>query len=97
MTGQYRLSPAARSDLDEIWDYSAEQWGPDQADNYVLDLIGAIERIASGKRHGRPCDNIRAGYFKFACQSHLIFYKKEKDAVVLIRVLHQRMDFNRRL
>jgi len=24
---RYILSPAARADLDEIWEYSAENWG----------------------------------------------------------------------
>ncbi|MFQ8432040.1 type II toxin-antitoxin system RelE/ParE family toxin [Amaricoccus sp. W119] len=25
------LSPAAQADLDEIWDYTAERWGQEQA------------------------------------------------------------------
>jgi toxin ParE1/3/4 len=97
MTARYRLSPAARSDLDEIWDYSAERWGANQANTYIRELAGAIERIASRKRRGRACDDIRAGYFKHACQSHVIFYRMEGEAVVVVRVLHQRMDFDRRL
>ncbi|HEX3653687.1 MAG TPA: type II toxin-antitoxin system RelE/ParE family toxin [Rhizomicrobium sp.] len=97
MTARYRLSPAAQSDLDEIWDYSAEHWGADQEDGYIRDLAGAIERIASGKRRGHSCDEIRLGYFKYACQSHVIFYKLEESAIVVVRVLHRRMDFNRRL
>ena len=26
------FSPAAAADIENIWDYSAEHWGPDQAD-----------------------------------------------------------------
>jgi len=94
---RHRLSPAARSDLDEIWTYSVEHWGVDRADRYIRDLIGAVEQIASGKRRGRACDDIRPGYFRCACQSHVIFYKLTAATVDIVRILHQRMDFTRRL
>jgi len=29
---RYILSPRAQADLDEIWDYTAERWGVDQAE-----------------------------------------------------------------
>jgi toxin ParE1/3/4 len=94
---RYRLSPAAQSDLDEIWTYSADRWGADRADRYIRDLIGAIEKIASGKRRGRACDDIQLGYFRCTCQLHVIFYKLTAETADVIRILHQRMDFTRRL
>ena len=97
MTARYRLSPAAQSDLEEIWNYSAENWGADRADKYIRDLIGALERIASGKRRGRACDELRPGYFRYPYESHVVFYKLNGKNVDVIRVLHQRMDFIRRL
>jgi len=97
MTGRYRLSPAARADLDEIWNYSAENWGATRADKYVRDLAGALEKLACGKRRGRACDHIRPGYFRYPCQSHVFFYKIDGKNLDVIRILHQRMDFTRRL
>jgi toxin ParE1/3/4 len=94
---RYRLSPAAQSDLDEIWTYSADRWGAARADRYIRDLIGAVEKIAAEKRRGRACDDIRPGYFRCTCQSHVIFYKLTAARVDVIRILHQRMDFTRRL
>ncbi len=91
------LSPAAQSDLDEIWDYTAEQWSFDQADHYILGLIRDIEEIGSGKKSGRACDDIREGYFKFFSGSHVVFYRKAKPLIDIVRILHQRMDFNRHL
>ena len=29
---EYRLSPAAERDLEDIWTYTVEHWGADQAD-----------------------------------------------------------------
>ena len=97
MKARYGLSPAAQSDLDEIWNYSAEHWGADRADSYVRDLIGAVEKIAAGKRRGRACDEIRQGYFKYSCEQHVLFYRMSDEALDVVRILHQRMDLKRRL
>ncbi len=32
------FSPAAETDIDDIWDYSADNWGPDQADRYTDEI-----------------------------------------------------------
>ena len=34
---RYRLSPAAEADLENIWDFTAQQWSPDQAESYIRD------------------------------------------------------------
>ena len=43
---QYRLSPAARRDLEEIWLYSAEKWSVDQAERYTDALEEAFDRLS---------------------------------------------------
>jgi hypothetical protein len=32
---EYRLTPSAKSDLIEIWHYTAETWGEQQAEKYL--------------------------------------------------------------
>jgi len=34
----YRLTPAAKSDLLKIWNYTAETWSEKQAEKYLLDV-----------------------------------------------------------
>ena len=97
MKPRYVLSRKAQSDLEEIWDYSAAQWGATQANQYASDLIVTIEAIASGKRAGRACEEIRPHYFKIQSGSHIIFYRKVNSKIEVVRILHQRMDFGRRL
>ena len=97
MRGRYALSPRARGDLDEIWDYSAERWGEQQAESTIRAIQKAIEAVASAPRRGRSCDEIRTGYFKYAAGSHVIFFRLTKTGIDVVRVLHQRMDFNRHL
>ncbi len=94
----YALSPRARSDLSDIWDYSAKHWGRDRADRYVRQIIYVCVDLASGQRRGRSAELIRVGYFKFTAGSHVLFYRiGTKGRIEVIRVLHQRMDAERHL
>ena len=89
--GGYRLSPRAEDDLEEIWLYTLTHWSLEQADSYHADFVAAFEGLASGAKKGRRVD-IRAGYFKYAVGSHLVFYRESDARIDVIRVLHQRMD-----
>ncbi|WP_312163551.1 type II toxin-antitoxin system RelE/ParE family toxin [Phenylobacterium sp.] len=93
----YVLSPKAKADLSEIWDYSADRWGAERATDYVLDIRRAIERAAAHPLHGRACDEVRAGYFKVSVGSHIVFYRLVDEMLDVVRVLHQRMDIGRHL
>ena len=94
---RYLLSPRARADLDDIWDYTVETWSAEQAERYIRILQQAIETIAADPTRGRACDDIRPGYRKFSVGSHVIFYRRLDSAVDVIRILHQRRDFERHL
>jgi toxin ParE1/3/4 len=93
----YILSPRAQADIEEIWDYTAETWDDDQAERYIRQILDAIERIAADPRRGRPCDHIRPGYRKYSVGAHVLFFKVIGDRIDVVRVLHQRMDFERHL
>lgn len=95
--GGYRLTPAAQRDLSSIWDYTVERWDENQAEIYVLEIRGAIERIADQPVRGRAIDEMRAGYRRYAIGSHVIFFVATDDGVDVIRILHQRMDPTRDL
>ena len=91
------LSPRAQADLDEIWDFTAERWGLDQAESYLRLLQGAIEAIAAEPQRGRACDDIRTGYRKYPVGSHVLFYRPTATDIDVVRILHQRMDVTRHL
>lgn len=94
---RYILSPKAASDLDEIWNHTLAQWGDAQAERYIRDIQQAIEGAVADPRRGRPCDHIRTGYFKLSAGAHVIFYRLVSGELDVIRILHQRMDFDRHL
>lgn len=91
MTG-YVLSPLARDDLDQIWDYTAQRWDETQAEAYLRMIQAAIDAVAANPKLGRPYDEVRSGYRCHRAGSHLIFYREAADAIDVVRVLHERMD-----
>ena len=46
---------------------------------------------------GRSCDAICEGYRKFRVGRHVIFYRVIDRGIDVVRVLHQRMDFESHL
>jgi toxin ParE1/3/4 len=89
---RYRLSPAARGDLDSIWDYTADRWNVDQADRCVRELVDAVNQLCSGASKGRRIDQVRQDYLQFPVASHLIVFRQTAATIDVIRVLHRRMD-----
>lgn len=93
----YTLSPRAKADIEDIWDFTEKRWGLNQAKRYTRELQRAIETIARDPRRAHNCDDIRPGYRRFSVGSHIIFFVTRVDQIEIIRVLHQRMDFDQPL
>ena len=94
--GHYRLAPLAESDLEDIWDYTAENWSKEQAERYHRGIVAVMEELAAGAKSGRPID-IREGYFKYPVGSHFVFFQQSDEGIAVIRILHQSMDTDRHL
>jgi len=92
----YLLSPLAEADLENIWLYTFKNWSLEQADSYINDIVTVFEGLTSGDIVGRPVD-IRDGYFKYPAGSHMVFYRFSDAGLVVMRVLHGRMDTERHI
>ncbi|MEG3180051.1 type II toxin-antitoxin system RelE/ParE family toxin [Sphingomonas sp. LT1P40] len=90
------FSPAAEADLDDIWDYSADNWAPDQADRYTDEIRDACKALASGAKRGRVVD-VRPGYLKLTTGSHIVYFRERGDRLEIVRILHVRQDSERHL
>lgn len=91
----YALSPAARADLEEIWDHTVGRWGEAQAEFQIRNIQKACEALSGGALVIRSAGDIRAGYRKAAVGSHVIYFRARSDAVEVVRILHRRMDVAR--
>lgn len=94
---RFVLSPRAQIDLEEIWDYTSLRWSEPQAERYIRSIWIAIELIASDPSRARACDDVRPGYRKYFIGAHVLFIREIEGGVNVVRILHQRMDFERHL
>ena len=94
---QLGLTRKARADLDAIWNYTAQHWGEEQAEAYLLSLGETMQLLAKQPGLGRKIDDIREGYFKFPAASHIFIFRLTPGAIEIVRILHKSMDVERQL
>ncbi len=89
---RFKVSKEARDDMRKIGHYTQRKWGKDQRRKYLDDLDKRFGLLAENPLLGRRCDNIIEGYSRFEYISHVIFYRQEKNFIVISRVIHQSRD-----
>lgn len=94
---EHRLSPSAVRDLESIWRYTADTWSVEQARRYTGTLTHAMEELAGAPHLGVACDHIRPGYRRRRVGEHVVYFRAAKYGVMVVRILHNRMDPSRHL
>jgi toxin ParE1/3/4 len=89
----YTLSKQAAADFRAIARDSLQKWGEARTDSYLRSLFETARRLADFPELGRETAHVRPGLSRMASGSHVIFYRKQKDGVLILRILHERMDF----
>ena len=96
--GKYILSNKAVADLSFIWIYTVDQWSEKQADKYYLMLLSFCQDLAAGKVSGKLYTEVDKDLLGFKAGQHILFYKKQHTGhILVVRILHSRMDLNSRL
>jgi toxin ParE1/3/4 len=89
----FRIQDRAGRRLDEIYGYTRDNWGEEQAAHYIRDLFKRFEEIAVRKTAWRPVP-AEFGVDGFYCrhEHHYIYWRVLSDgAVGIVTVLHERM------
>ena len=89
----YLLGPQADQQLDQIYEYTAGEWGEDQADDYVELLFQYFADVSAKNVLWRavPAEFGIEGYFG-KCEHHFIYWKVlETGEVAFVAILHERM------
>lgn len=90
---KYRLSKKAVEDLENIWEYTFDNWSVAQADRYYTLIIDEIEFISKNSYSGKSMEHVKPGYRATIVKSHVIFFRIDNHGhVEIIRILHQMMD-----
>lgn len=83
MKFNFEISKLALKDLDEIWEYSAEQWSKLQANRYYKEIIQVIREICNNSEIGKAIDYVRQGHRRINVKSHMIVYKIKKEIIYI--------------
>jgi len=88
----------AIDDLNDIWNYTFEQWSENQADTYYALLKSSCKEIGENPELGRDYSGIRGNLLGLKTGKHIIFYHLiTAGEIEVIRILHERMDLENRL
>lgn len=93
----YLVKPEAENDLKEIGRYTRRTWGKEQGRKYLRSIHEKVLTLADNPNLGVMRDDVATGYRSAHTGHHHIFYRVERDTVVIVRVLHESMDVQRHL
>ncbi len=91
----YRLAREADSDLASIYEYTITNFGLRQARNYLGGLLRCFEYLGEYSDAGPQVEQLATGLRRYPYRSHTVFYTLHDRGVLVVRVLHERMDATR--
>jgi plasmid stabilization system protein ParE len=90
VTSRYVLHPEALRDLEDIWEYIAQD-NPDAADRVIDELFNALDTLAASPRVGLRRPDLTSRPLRFwPVRSYLIAYVPEEQPLEVVAVLHGR-------
>lgn len=90
---QVRIQEAASYRLDEIYRYTCDRWGEEQASRYITGLFDALDSIANHQTSSRPipAEFGVEGYF-LRYERHFVYWRWLSNGDVgVVTILHERM------
>jgi len=89
MTG-YDFHPEAAVDLDEIWDFIAED-NLDAADKVIADILARIDALVAFPHQGHKRPDLTSRPLRFTVvREYLIAYAPEEKPLWVVAVMHGR-------
>lgn len=84
--------PSAEADLEEIAIYTKQQWGREQARDYLALLRAEMEGLRRFPRRHPHYASLLGAFHRAPSGDHRIYYRLEGETIIVVRVLHSRMD-----
>lgn len=94
---KFDLSDAAAADLQAIANYTLENWGPEQEEEYLGGIWKLLQQIASRPEGCRIRPEFGKMYRSAKYRRHVIFFVAGSERTQVVRVLHGAMDFGSHL
>ena len=84
---RYYLTPTALRDLEDLWDFIAED-NPTAASEVVQTILAAADRLAEFPRIGHPRVDLADETLRvWPVNSYLIIYRPDQEPIEIIRII----------
>lgn len=90
---QIRVQEAASYRLDEIYRYTRDHWGEEQAERYINGLFEALDGVSTRLTPSRPIPGEFGidGFF-FRYEQHVVYWRRLSNGDIgVVTILHARM------
>ena len=95
---KFYLTNKANEDLDEIWEFTFDEWSEMQADKYYFEILNCCQFLAENQNLGKIYSEIDNNLFGYLINKHIIFYQTiSKFEILVVRILHTKMDLKSRI
>lgn len=86
------VSPEAKQDLIEVYQYTLQHWGQTKAEHYLSQIKQAFIECQKQPLMGVERRELFVGIRFIIVASHNIYYRFEQNRIEIVRVLHGRQD-----
>ncbi|MCL2640198.1 MAG: type II toxin-antitoxin system RelE/ParE family toxin [Phycisphaerales bacterium] len=83
----FRVSPETASDLEEIWNFIAQD-NPIAANRVIEQILDVFRRLADTPRMGRQREELAAGLRSHPFGNYIILYKIRGEYIEITRIIH---------
>jgi toxin ParE1/3/4 len=90
---RYKIAPAARSDLDEVWDYlGIEKQNPTAASRQIEMLHNKFSLLAANPLLGEVRNDLGPDLRSFVARKYVVVYRPIGRTIEIVRVVHAARD-----
>lgn len=88
-----RVQEAASHRLDEIYRYTRDRWGAEQAERYIIGLFEAFDGIATHRVTSKPIPaEFGVEGYCFRHERHVVYWRRLSSGDIgVVTILHERM------
>ena len=94
---QFYLTPNAKKSLRNIGIHTKNNWGSDQYKKYLKSFYDCFGKLVQSPLVGKKRDEIHKNLRSYNNGKHVIFYMIKNNDIIILDILHARMDVNTRL
>ena len=86
-----KFTDSAKRDLEDITEYTVKLWGKPQTIKYLDEIQSKTIALSHNPNIGTQQNDIYPTLLSFPVRKHVIYYLKQKEGIVIVRILHTHM------